>query len=159
MYHRWSLAAVLVITVFTLAPSAQEQAPQTLNPAAQRALILRIAELLRTEYVFPDVGARAADALERRASAPNDERPRSPAEFATAMTVDLNGLTHDRHVRVRYAPDASGTRMPQELDPSIDNFGVHRVEWLPGRIGYLKLDRFYDAEQSRAAFDAALRLL
>jgi C-terminal processing protease CtpA/Prc len=158
MHSRWWLAALIVVCGVT-SLSAQEQRPSTLTSEAQRELTVRIAELLRAEYVFPEVGNRAADALERRASTETSEAARSPAEFATAMTAELNRLTHDRHVRVRYAPEVSGPRMPQELNPSIDNFGVRRVEWLPGRIGYLKLDRFYDAEQSRQAFDAAMRLL
>jgi hypothetical protein len=152
-------SAVLLLAGLTLAPAAQERAAQTLDPAAQRTLIGKIAELLRAEYVFPAVATRAASALESRAAAIAAEAPRSPAEFAAALTAELNDLTHDRHVRVRYAPDASGPRLPQEIDPSIDNFGVRRVEWLSGRVGYLRIDRFYEAEESRAAFDAAVRLL
>jgi retinol-binding protein 3 len=158
MFSR-SFSAVVLLVGLGLVAAAQQRAAQTLDPAAQRALIVRIADLLRTEYVFPDVATRAANGLERRAAAIVAQGPRSPAEFATALTAELNDLTHDRHVRVRYAPDVSGPRMPQELDPSIDNFGVHKVEWLPGRIGYLKIDRFYQAEESRASFDAAMRLL
>jgi C-terminal processing protease CtpA/Prc len=154
-----TFSAVVLLIALTLASGAQEPAPQTLDSAMQRALIVKIAELLRTEYVFPEVATRAAEGLERRAAAIATAGPRSPAEFATALTAELNTLTHDRHVRVRYAPEAAGPRMPQEIDPSIDNFGVHKVEWLPGGVGYLKIDRFYGAEESRAPFDAAMRLL
>jgi len=159
MTCRYAAVLLLFVAGLTLVPAAQERVPQTLSPAEQRALIARIAELLRTEYVFTDVAARAADALERRAGAIATEAPRLPSEFAAAVTIELNDLTHDKHVRVRYAPEASGSRMPQELDPSIDNFGVHKVEWLPGRVGYLKIDRFYEADESRDTFDAAMRLL
>ena len=81
------------------------------------------------------------------------------AAFAVQWSAVLRQLTRDGHVRVRYAPATTGTRTPQELDPALDNFGVRRVEWLPGRIGYLKIDRFFEADDSRKALDAALTLL
>src|SRR4051794_8286489 len=121
--------AVILLAGVIVAPAAQERLAPTLDAAAQQALTLKIAELLRAEYVFPAVATRAASALESRAAS-IATTPRSPAEFAAALTAELNDLTHDRHVRVRYAPDAAGARMPQEVNPSIDNFGVHRVEWL-----------------------------
>ena len=148
----------MILLAGVIVAAAQERLASTLDSAAQQALIVKIAELLRTEYVFPAVATHAASALESRAAS-IATTPRSSAEFAAALTAELNDLTHDRHVRVRYAPDAAGPRMPQEVDPSIDNFGVHRLEWLPGRIGYLKIDRFYEADESRATFDAAARLL
>jgi len=152
------ISALILLAGMTVALPAQQRVAPTLDSAAQHALIVKIAELLRAEYVFPAVATQAAGALESRAAS-IATTPRSSAEFAAALTAELNDLTHDRHVRVRYAPDAAGPRMPQEVNPSIDNFGVHRVEWLAGRIGYLKIDRFYEAEESRATFDAVARLL
>jgi C-terminal processing protease CtpA/Prc len=137
----------------------QDSALQPLDAAEQQALVLKIASLLRTEYVFPEVGERAAGELTRRARTHAFAVPRSRADFAASLTKSLGELTSDKHVRVRLAPATTGTRTVQELDPALDNFGVHRIEWLPGRIGYLKIDRFYQADESRASFDAALTLV
>jgi len=41
----------------------------------------------------------------------------------------------------------------------MDNFGIRLVEWLADRVGYLRIDRFYEAGESRQTFDAALTLL
>jgi hypothetical protein len=153
------LVFIGAILTATSSLADQDSAPQPLGAAEQRALVLKIANLLRTEYVFAEVGERAAAELARRANTDAFDVPRSRADFAATVTRDLAELTGDKHVRVRFAPATVGTRTAQELDPSLDNFGVHRTEWLPDRIGYLKIDRFYEADESRASFDAALTLV
>lgn len=151
------MAACALLTS-ALALAGQE--PATLiSRSEQQALLQKVATYLRDEYVFPDIGAAAAAEITRRAAAV-DDKPMAPAQFASEWSAVLGQLTHDRHVRIRYAPAAgAATRMPQELDPSLDNFGIRRVEWLPERLGYLKIDRFSEADESRRAFDAALTLL
>jgi hypothetical protein len=151
-------ALLLVLTLLTTAPgaAAQDVSP-TLSGGEQRALILKIAEYLRDEYVFSDIGAATADELTRRATL--DDKPMTAEAFAREWSAALRQLTKDGHVRVRYAPATTGTRTPQELNPALDNYGIRRVEWLPKRIGYLRIDRFFEADESRKALDAALTLL
>jgi len=157
---RIPIAFILMVGVAAAPLSAARQAtaPASLDETYQRELVEKIASLLTAEYVFPDIGKTAADALRKRAEAGAFDMPRSPSDFAAALTAELQTLTRDKHCRVRFAPDATGERTPREINPATDNFGVHKVEWLPGKIAYLKIDRFYGADESRAAFDAALTL-
>jgi hypothetical protein len=136
----------------------QSAVPASLDKTYQRELVEKIATLLTNEYVFPDVGKTAAEGLRKRARSGAYDTPRSPSEFASALTAELLTLTRDKHCRVRFAPDSTGERTPREINPAMDNYGVHKVEWLPAKIAYLKIDRFYGADESRAAFDAALTL-
>jgi retinol-binding protein 3 len=152
-------AALIVAASAVTVSAGQDTLSSRLDSSQQRALVLKVAGLIREEYIFPDVADRTAAELTHRAETDAYSTARTTADFAAVLTRELGELTHDKHVRVRYAPAATGTRMPQEIDPAIDNFGVHRVEWLPNRVGYLKIDRFYQAEESRPAFDAALALL
>ena len=146
------------IAAVSLLSARQAPAPASLDKTYQGELVEKIAALVTSEYVFPDIGKTAAEALRKRAHDGAYDTPRSPAEFATALTAELLTLTRDRHCRVRFAPDSIGERTPREINPAMDNYGVHKVEWLPGKIAYLKIDRFYGADESRTAFDAALTL-
>jgi hypothetical protein len=157
---RIPIAFILTIGVAAASLSAAGQAPvpASLDKAYQRELVEKIATLLTNEYVFPDIGKTAAEALRKRAGSGAFDTPRSPSEFAEALTAELLTLTRDKHCRVRFAPDATGERTPREINPAMDAYGVHKVEWLPGKVAYLKIDRFYGSDESRAAFDAALTL-
>ncbi|UWX04173.1 S41 family peptidase [Pseudoxanthomonas sp. NC8] len=85
--------------------------------------------------------------------------------LATALTTRLKA--EDRHFNVRWAQaPAAGraSRGPAE-DPAQTNFGVRRVEVLPGNVGYLDMGYFADFDfadaqaPARQAIDAALQLL
>jgi hypothetical protein len=140
---------------FSAARQAPAPVPASLDKTYQRELVEKIAALLTTEYVFPDIGKTAADALRKRTESGAYDTPRSPSEFATTLTAELQALTRDGHCRVRFAPDATGERTPKEINPAMDNYGVHKVEWLPGKIAYLKIDRFY-GDSAGSALDAAM---
>src|SRR5688572_3973191 len=103
-------ALFLLLTLLTTArgAAAQDSSP-TLSGAEQRALILKIADYLRDEYVFSDVGTAAADELTRRSGASADDKPMTAAAFAVEWSAALRQLTSDGHVRVRYAPATTGT--------------------------------------------------
>jgi hypothetical protein len=158
MRIRIAFVLSLGVAAAALLSARQAAVPASLDKTYQRELVEKIATLLASEYVFPDIGKTAAEALSKRAQSGAYDTPRSPAEFATLLSAELLTLTRDKHCRVRFAPDSVGERTPREMNPAMDNFGVRKVEWLPGKIAYLKIDRFYGADESRTAFDAAVTL-
>lgn len=142
--HPAPLAAALVLTL-----AARDAAPpQPLSAAERRRLVARIADLVRDEYAFPDLGRSAGEALRHRVDSLAAGGSADPAAFAARVTELLQDQTRDKHMSVR-------RRIPHFDAPTADQ-GLKQVERLPGNIGYLRVDRFYRAEESRPAFEAAL---
>jgi len=128
--------------------AATEPAPPLLAPAQQREVLDRLVALVREEYVFPEVAETAARDLARRLEAEGPDRPESREAFLRRVNGHLEALTGDRHVRMR-------VRIPRFDEPTPE-VGIQGVERLAGGVGYLRIDRFFQAEESRAALEAAL---
>lgn len=96
--------------------------------------------------------------------------PTSPTAFAEALTKTLQTVARDKHLRVRHheqpQPERSDSREPTaderaafEHGARAVNFGVERVERLPGNIGYLELRGFMPVGLASDAITAAMKLL
>jgi len=126
----------------------------------------RIAATIENEYFDPAAGTRIAGELRRASDNGAFDRLQDPRELATALSDRLRPL--DRHFVVRWSPPGTEPPGPQRgpvRDPATSNFGIRRVQLLPGNIGYLELGYFADidfddpAAPARVAIDAALQLL
>ncbi|TYL55225.1 peptidase S41 [Nocardioides sp. BGMRC 2183] len=125
-------------------------------------LISRIQDLVRTHYVFPEVAARIADALDAVVLDEHDE----PA-LAETLTACLQSVNGDRHLRVRHYPD--GVPPEQDEDEVRAHFaalarvqgpGITEVRRLAGNVGVLRLGPVIPPpEQAGPAASAALSLL
>ena len=143
------LNPVLLATTLALTLTAQDAAaPKPLTAGDRKQLVARIADLIRDEYAFPDLAHSASEALRNQAGSLMDGTSTDPTAFAARVTQILQDQTRDKHMSVRL-------RIPHFDTPTPDH-GLQKVERLPGDIGYLRVDRFYQAEESRPAFEAAL---
>ncbi len=106
---------------------------------AKREAIDAAAKLLIDDYVFPDVGEKAAASLKRNLDAGKYAGAATPIAFATMMTQDLRDLTHDKHLNV-FADGGFPDETEAPLPPSL--FGFARVDLLKGNIGYIELNSF-----------------
>lgn len=128
-------------------------------------LVATVADHLRERYVFPDVGARAADAL-TAAAYDGLEGP----ELARAMTATLQEATADLHLQVRHSVTA---RTPGGGDQWDDpeflaaywreqdtvNQGFSKAERLPGNVGLLVIHDLDEPEGTGPVVEAALGFL
>ncbi|WP_052632021.1 S41 family peptidase [Pseudoxanthomonas suwonensis] len=142
--------------------------PSCLVAAEPRAVAGEVAATIEREYFDPQRGAGIAAALRADADRGDFDRLQDPLDLATALTTRLK--PHDRHFNVRWsagdeAPANGPRRPPPGAGPARDNFGIRRVEVLPGNVGYLDLRQFADFDfadpqaPARQAIDAALQLL
>ena len=144
------MRACLVLILLLLATSGHGEDPG-LDGDAQSRLMDRAAELVRDQYVFADVAERAAAALFTLADSAAAGVPCTAEDFAVRLSGHLLQLTGDKHVRARLAGAIS--------DTPDSTFGIRGVEVLDDGIGYLRLDRFFRADECRTAYDAALARL
>ncbi len=141
--------------------------PFGLCAAPPREVAEQVAATIQREYFDPERAQRIADELRGQTAAGRFDGLGSPLELASALTAVLK--PQDRHFVVRWSPPsdarASAPRRGPVFDPAASNFGIRRVEVLPGNVGYLDLGYFADIDfnaaqdPARAAIDAALQLL
>jgi hypothetical protein len=162
------MKSTLCSTLLLLALQAQAQAP-LLDAAARSRVIDNVIAAMNERYVFPDVARKVEAALrdpaQRRALDVDD-----PKVFADRLTQALQAQTRDKHLRVM----ASDTPVPEptqadrlaaedlarfKAEAQRGNFGVERVERLPGNIGYIELRGFESLEWAGETISAAMTLV
>ena len=94
----------------------------------------------------------------------------SARAFAERLTADLQAVSKDKHLRVRYShnpipvrkersePTAAEKEQGQWMNKRI-NFGFERVERMNGNIGYIDLRNFNDHEAGAETVAAAMGFL
>jgi retinol-binding protein 3 len=162
--------------------------PMTTLDAATRALVIdTVVATLQHDYVDPDTGRRIAEHIRRRARAGAFNAHTDPMAFARSVTEELQSINHDQHLSLSFnmpmsmpqtAPPASSAPMPATGTPqpvvvmappggAADeavraqraNFGLRKLEILPGNIGYLQIEGFDAAAGSDSAIVGALNFL
>ncbi|MDX1385165.1 MAG: hypothetical protein R3190_16045, partial [Thermoanaerobaculia bacterium] len=146
------LALPAPVAVLAAGPGADDPPLSAVAPAR---IVAAISEALEQTYVFEDKAREMIallDAeLERGAYAGRD----SLESLAADLTEDLQSVSHDLHLRVwALPPDAPPEDTPEAREERrrrfaeaarADNYGFHKVEILPGNVGYIDLRGFREA--------------
>src|SRR5580693_2205670 len=130
--------------------------PDDGEPMSGREIVATARELLRANYVFPEVAERAAAAVEARLAAGEYDNL-DEITLTELVTRHLQEVTGDKHLRLALGGGPlPGRERPAEPDEPknhearrlamrqrgrLDNFGIRRVERLDGNVGYLDLRR------------------
>lgn len=166
--------AVLALALAATGTAAAQPAArpdQPIDAATRQQVIAGSIAALRKSYVFPDVAAKLDTLLRERARAGAYDRLTTAIAFAEQLTKDLQSVSHDKHMRMRY----SAAPLPPDTDPDAPptpedlaelrkmigdtNAGFVRVERLDGNIGYLRLDYFLPGDDVARRAAAAMTLL
>ena len=134
-----------------------EQPDMQVDAAARNEVVETLVKRLNDSYVFPDIAAKMEQAL--RSHAAEYGQITSARQFAQKLTEDLQAVSHDKHLRVRYSYESIPARRDDhDREPTAEereqarrelsriNYGFERVERLPGNIGYIDLRGFTPAE-------------
>ncbi|WP_244498367.1 S41 family peptidase [Aureimonas ureilytica] len=111
-----------------------------------------IAVELREGYVFPELGDRAANAIESDLRSNAYATASDPAEFAGLLTERLRSLTSDSHVRVIH-----GDPFANRPKPTASQGAGFETQRLEGNVGYIHLASFVPPETFNSAADKAMR--
>lgn len=134
--------ALLATTAFAETPARPKHADiaaSALSATVKREAIEAASKMLIDEYVFPDVGAKAASMLKNNLAAGKYDSAATAIAFAAQVTQDLQDLSHDKHLNV-FADGAFPDDNREPLPPSL--FGFARADRLQGNIGYIELNNF-----------------
>jgi len=165
-----ALAIILMSTVVNLAQEREDQPDLTIDGATRAQVIDSIVRNLNESYVFPDVAKKMEAALREQAQKGAYDQINSASAFARKLTEDLQAISHDKHLRVRYSPEPV-PEMGAHREPTAEqrenfrrfarrvNYGFEKVERLPGNIGYLDLRGFLDPEMGGETVASAMNFL
>lgn len=169
LYALALLAALMIADPDAALGQGQPEQPDlTIDAATRTEVVHGVLKRLKESYVFPEVAARMEQAVGERARKGEYDRLTSAKAFAQKLTEDLQAVSRDRHLRVRYSHQPLPER-PQRREPSAEereqfrrqmsriNYGFERIERLPGNVGYMDFRGFTDeklgAETVAAAFN------
>jgi hypothetical protein len=129
------------------------------------AQVNEVIRRLDGHYVFPDVAAKLAEVLRRRLGE-GAYADLEDAEFATVVTVDLQSVNGDKHLRLRHHVDpvpedgdAAYSSGDFRLEAELEAFGIAAAQRLAGNVGYLDTTMLYPADLAGPAIAAAMTLL
>jgi hypothetical protein len=167
---RFAILCVLATSVAVIGCAQPEQQDLTIDAAARTQVIDAILKRLNDSYVFPEVAKKMEQSIRERVAKQEYDQITSAKQFATTLTNDLQAVSHDKHLRVRYSYESIPERGPRR-EPTAEereqrkrdltwlNHGFGTVERLPGNIGYLEFFNFADEELGADTVAAAMNFI
>ncbi|HZN05230.1 MAG TPA: S41 family peptidase [Pyrinomonadaceae bacterium] len=167
---RPAVLLLLTLTFATVVSAQPDQPDLTIDAATRTQVIDGILKRLNDSYVFPEVAKKMEQSLRERVDKKEYDQITSAKEFATKLTTDLQAISNDKHLRVRYSHQPIPERGPRREPTAEDrerfkremtwsNHGFSKVERLPGNIGYLEFLNFMDPELGADTVAAALNFV
>lgn len=153
----------------------------TIDSALRDSVIGGVLQALDKSYVFPEKAAEMRKAVEARRAAGAYANVTNAVELATVLTKDLQDVSHDKHLAVRYAAgggaaptvpagmpnfrptDAGACASTNPNDGPADalpGYGICGAELLPGNVGYVEIRSFaFPPEMSQPAVARAMSIV
>ena len=157
---------LLLLLITAAVPGIATQ--QTLSDDAPASVVRETVRLVRENYVFAEKVDGIVAKLEKQL-AEGRYAITDPQQLATRLTEDLQAVTSDKHMNVKFNPEqAAGLRAPRTPgnDPFrqqmvSSNYGVLEMRVLSGNVRYVNISPgfFWDPNNSPRALDDAMRFL
>jgi hypothetical protein len=154
---------------------ASAQAPQTppdrpLDAATRTAVIDALLKELNDSYVFPETAKKMETDVRSRIAAKEYDSINTSRALAEKLTSDLQSISKDKHLRVRYSYDVLPVRQDRREPTEAEieqgkwfnkrvNYGFEKVERMNGNIGYVDLRGFNDDKAGAETVAAAMTFL
>ncbi|MBC7900718.1 MAG: S41 family peptidase [Saprospiraceae bacterium] len=166
------LCLLLFVTGFVLYPlntPAQQAAPpdMSIDAATRAAVIENLLKELNDSYVFSETAKKMEADVQNRIKIKEYDGIATARAFADKLTADLQSVSKDKHLRVRFSAKPIPVR-GEKREPTAEeiaqsnwfnkrvNFGFEKVERLNGNVGYINLLGFNDPEAGAATVAAAM---
>lgn len=160
----------LTFIFLPVAMAQPEQPDLTIDAATRTKVIDAILKRLNDSYVFPEMAKKMEVSIRERVDKKEYDQITSAKQFATQLTKDLQAVSNDKHLRVRYSHEAIPERGPRREPTAAEieqrkhelnymNHGFAKVERLRGNIGYLEFFNFMDEELGADTVAAAMNFV
>ncbi|MFH1501812.1 MAG: S41 family peptidase [Candidatus Eisenbacteria bacterium] len=164
-------ALVILLTGQSAAQVGRDEQLAPTTPELRASIVDSVTAALNAEYVFEDVALEMEGRLRGKLRSGDYDEFETIADFARALTEDLQDVSGDRHLGVRYMSNEDvAAALEEDEDPELeqerqlerlrrDNFEFKKVEVMPGNVGYLKFNGFVHSSYSGPTATAALNFL
>lgn len=164
-------ALAILLTGQSAAQVAGEEQLVPATPELRAAIVDSVTAALNDDYVFEDVALDMEKRLRGKLRGGDYDEFETVDEFTRALTEDLQDVSGDRHLGVRYMSDeAVAASLEEDEDPDLQrerrletlrrqNFMFKKVEILDGNVGYLRFDQFPHSAFSGPTATAAMNFL
>lgn len=146
---------------------AAQDTKRPLNTKDKKAVVAAIKTHIEESYIDLELSKKMIIELDRNLKSGKYTKIISPDEFSKTVTEDLQDISKDLHLKVRYEPEriaqeksivSEEKQLEMEKKTAMQiaeiNYGFTEVKILDGNIGYLNLTQFADikyAEETAAA--------
>src|SRR6185503_7038212 len=100
---RLALLCLLALSGAIVGFAQPEQPDLTIDTATRTQVIDGILKRLNDSYVFPEVAKKMEQSIRERVGKKEYDQITSAKAFATKLTEDLQAVSKDKHLRVRYS--------------------------------------------------------
>lgn len=172
-------ALILALIVMALAlgfPSQlvaqEERTPpdSTIDANTRKQVIDTVLKRLNDSYVFPEVAKAMEKSIRDRVAKGEYDSISSSRALGEKLTKDLQAVSKDKHLRVRYSHEVLPEREPraeptaeqreqERRDMSWMNYGFDKVERLRGNTGYISFRGFFGPELGAEAVASAMNFV
>jgi hypothetical protein len=164
----------VLIPALTAMHGAESESPCRIEQKQIRQVLSALVKLVRSRYAIADMAEKTARFLEKNLAAGRYADFSDPAEFAAAVTSDLQQVSGDKHFRFGFRPEdqkakeTSVQKTEEEKKKEREarlaalrksNFGFQQAAILPGNIGYIDFRRFQPPELAGDALLATMAFL
>jgi C-terminal processing protease CtpA/Prc len=131
------------------------QSNVNLDTQTKTAMINKISKVLNDNYVFPETAKKMEAFIKSQLNSSAYDNISVPQEFAQKLTADLQSISNDKHLRIRFSPDDAKQLKEAEKSPGNsgeeqwfieklkrENFGFKEVKILSGNVGYIDCRNF-----------------
>ena len=169
------VVVLVIVAFFILRTVASAQLPANrpdleISSSTRTEVIEVLIKELDEGYVFPETAKKMEADLKARLANKEYDSVKSSTAFADKLTSDLQSISHDKHLRVRFSieplpvrrekhePTAEEIATEQAFEKRV-NYGFNRAERMDGNIGYIELRGFFDPEAGAAIVAAAMSMM
>jgi hypothetical protein len=150
----------VLILIFSTAGIWAHDRPKTIDANEEKAVVNAVADVLAKQYVFPETARKMGILIRKNLKSGKYAAIDDPPAFALKLTEDLQSVSHDLHLGVRFAPERiREMRAPDEAKKKaaeehqkklarMENHGFKEVKLLDGNVGYLKFNYFSAAQEA-----------
>ncbi len=146
---------------------------EKITKSSLHKLVHKISHLIEEYYPFPEKSQKMISQIQKKLREDAYDSIENAHELAQTLTGELQDISHDYHITVIYSPkDAAQISEKLKLDPlnenyesnwwqwiHSDNFGIPKIEYLIGNIGYIDIRYFAPVNLAGEVAVAAMNFL
>ncbi|MEA5403324.1 S41 family peptidase [Arcicella sp. DC2W] len=163
---------MMLLMLFVTIQNAEAQEKRVLHAQEKNAIITSIKTHLAESYIDLSLSQKMITELDKNLKSDRYNKTTDPSEFSKTVTEDLQSISKDLHLNVRFEPEriaqekrAVSEEMKLETEKKMAmqmaeiNYGFAEAKILDGNIGYLNLRMFADVKYAEQTATATMNFL